>query len=159
MYIHHVSIYLSLSGVPSTSIPFTANAVLVRNALLKIPGLTSVKVSFSQAHGTVCQVKPNIVSIEFVDQFGSQYPLVPQYDSTFEASGGTVAIAADGRTTFTDVSGVVFKSVKGTKESELCARRGYCSLGDGLCHCYDTNGDVYGSSDGYGNAGTRGDCG
>ena len=29
----------------------------------------------------------------------------------------------------------------------------------GLCTCFDSNGDEYGSSDGYGHAGSRGDCG
>jgi hypothetical protein len=151
--------FLRNSGVPSTSIPYTANAAMVRLALLHIPGLTNVKVTFSQAHGTVCQIKPNVVSIEFIEQFGPQYPLVPQYDPAFEAAGGSVAIAADGVLSFTDVSKTVVKSVKGTKESDICSSRGYCDLNTGVCTCYETNGDVYGSSDGYGHAGPRGDCG
>ena len=147
------------SGAPSNSIPYTAGAAAVRTALLAIPALSNVKVSFSQSHGRICDIKNNIVSVEFISEFGSQYSLVPQYDSDFEAAGGTVRVSADGVTTFTDVSGAVFKSVKGTKENDLCANRGYCDLSSGICSCYDTNGDVYGSSDGYGNAGARGDCG
>jgi hypothetical protein len=150
---------LLFSGVPSTSISYAANPALIRSALKSIPGLTDVKVSFSQPHGTMCQVKPNVVSIEFISQFGPQHPLVALYDSAFEAAGGSVQVSADGATTFTDVSGVTFKSTKGTKEAAPCANRGYCDLSDGVCGCYETNGDVYGSSDGYGNAGPRGDCG
>jgi hypothetical protein len=147
------------SGKPSDSIPYTANAAMVQDALLSIPGLTGVKVKFSQIHGTACQIKPNIITVEFTQQFGSLFPLVPYKDAAFEASGGIIQVSADGFTSFTDVSQVTFKSVKGTKEAELCANRGECDLSRGVCDCYDTNGDVYASSDGYANAGTRGDCG
>ena len=131
----------------------------MQKALLTIPQLTGVKVTFSQIHGSACQIKPNIISVEFTQQFGPQNPLVPYLDSSFESGGGVILISADGITTFTDVSLNVYQSVKGTKESGLCANRGLCDLTDGVCGCYDSNADVYGSSDGYGNAGTRGDCG
>jgi hypothetical protein len=35
----------------------------------------------------------------------------------------------------------------------------YVCMYVGLCTCFDSNGDEYGSSDGYGRAGSRGDCG
>ena len=41
----------------------------------------------------------------------------------------------------------------------MCANRGSCDSLTGVCNCYNTNGDAYGSSDGYGSAGPRGDCG
>lgn len=145
--------------MPSTAIPFTANAAMVRAALLSIPQITDVKVTFSQAHGTVCQIKNNVISVEFTQQFGAQNPLVPIMDAAFDASGGLVEISADGKTTFADVSGTQFTSVKGTKEAVVCANRGLCDLTSGVCSCFDTNGDVYASSDGYGVAGLRGDCG
>ncbi len=46
-------------------------------------------------------------------------------------------------------------SVVGTKEADRCANRGICSPADGTCFCFATNGDTYGSSNGYGLAGTR----
>jgi len=150
---------LKFSGMPSKSIPFTANAAMVRAALEAIPQLTEVKVTFSQSHGTICQIKPNVVSVEFTQQFGPLNPLVPVLDNAFDTSGGLLEISADGRTTFADVTGKRFSSVKGTKEATVCANRGLCDLKDGVCGCYDTNGDVYGSSNGYGKAGPRGDCG
>eukprot|EP00600_Ochromonadales_sp_CCMP1393_P009395 CAMPEP_0174968236 /NCGR_PEP_ID=MMETSP0004_2-20121128/8020_1 /TAXON_ID=420556 /ORGANISM="Ochromonas sp., Strain CCMP1393" /LENGTH=633 /DNA_ID=CAMNT_0016217443 /DNA_START=427 /DNA_END=2328 /DNA_ORIENTATION=+ len=150
---------LYYNGEPSASIPYTANAAAVKAALLRIPSLSGVKVTFSQIHGSICQIQPNVVSIEFTEQFGPQNPLVPYLSSSFENAGGRISISADGLTTFTDVTLQTFESVKGTKESEICSNRGVCDLSDGVCSCYDTNGDEYGSSDGYGHAGTRGDCG
>lgn len=97
--------------------------------------------------------------IEFEKQFGSQSPLVAAPDVTMKNSGGYIQISADGLTAFTDSKGTSLMSIKGSKENDLCSYRGICDAVDGVCNCFDTNGDVYGSSDGYGSAGTRGDCG
>jgi hypothetical protein len=64
-----------------------------------------------------------------------------------------------GSGSWTDVAGTHYHSVKGTKEDDFCANRGLCDPIDGTCSCFDTNNDVYGSSNGYGAPGTRGDCG
>jgi hypothetical protein len=74
-------------------------------------------------------------------------------------AGGLITISADGTTSMIDVLGGKFISVKGTKESDICSNRGTCSRVDGTCTCFTSNGDVYGSSNGYGTTGTRGDCG
>ncbi|KAJ1438772.1 hypothetical protein B484DRAFT_412784 [Ochromonadaceae sp. CCMP2298] len=153
------SFVLYYNGHPSHSISHAANAAAVKTALLAIPQLTGAKVVFSQAHGSVCQLHANVVSVEFTEQFGAQFPLVPYLDDTLTDSGGSVTISADGLATLTDVSGTQIKSVKGTKENEICSSRGQCDRAEGMCACYDTNGDMYGSSDGYGAAGARGDCG
>jgi hypothetical protein len=97
--------------------------------------------------------------VEFREQFGELRPLVAEEDATMTLAGGEVYISADGSICFDDQLGVVHKSVKGTKEGEACGGRGSCSLDDGICSCYDTNGDAYFSSNGYGAAGVRGDCG
>ena len=62
-------------------------------------------------------------------------------------------------TNFVDASGAQFTSVIGTKENALCSNRGLCDRSTGVCSCFDTFGDIYASSNGYGAAGTRGDCG
>jgi hypothetical protein len=134
--------------------------VAVTQALLKIPAITGVKVTFSLgSKSTVCSVKPNVVSIEFTQQFGVQPPLIPVVSSALSAVGGTVQVVADGVSSLTDANGHVVTSAAGTKENSPCSNRGLCDTQEGVCSCYDTNGDAYDSSDGYGHAGTRGDCG
>ena len=152
------SFVLFYKGYPSRTIQYTYNAQQVTQALLGIPLLTSVQVTFSQPFGTVCQTDTNVVSIQFLQQFGNLPPLVPLMDAVMSVNG-RVSVSADGVTAFTDVSGNSFTSVIGTKEADACANRGLCSTADGVCECYATNGDSYGSSNGYGSPGTRGDCG
>eukprot|EP00981_Chlorochromonas_danica_P002081 scaffold423_cov185-Ochromonas_danica.AAC.5 len=150
---------LFFEGMPSLWISHSANADAVRTALLKIPMLGDVKVTFSMPYGTACQIRSNIIIIEFTQLFGSLSPLVGQPDRTMAAAGGYIDVNADGATRWTDIAGHVVRSQKGTKEDDLCSNRGACDRNSGICQCYDTNGDVYGSSDGYGNVGSRGDCG
>lgn len=146
-------------GVPSDWIPYTANAAMVKKALLAIPILTNVDVTFSLPTSPVCSLLSNIVKIEFTEQFGRQPPLVPQLDEDMLSKSGFIVVSADGLTSLVDDSQTIFTSVKGNKESESCANRGYCSTTDGICACYNTNGDAYASSNGYGSSGSRGDCG
>lgn len=150
--------YLYYKGYPSLIIPFDASAETVRTALLDIPLLTDVTVTYSVSGAVACQILSNVISIEFKEQFGSLSPLVAVMDSTMSTSG-SLTVAADGITSLTDYLGVSIESVKGTKEDDLCAGRGLCIVADGTCSCFDANGDTYASSDGYGNAGDRGDCG
>lgn len=151
---------LFYQGAPSTTIAYNANAAAVQTALMSIPEITAVKVTFSQgAHTAVCQpTNPNIISVEFTQQFGPQHPFVPYLDSTLTTAGGDVEVATAGET-MVDAHGNVLVSVLGSKENDLCSGRGLCSRSDGLCACFDTNGDAYQSSNGYGGAGSRGDCG
>eukprot|EP01038_Epipyxis_sp_PR26KG_P005240 gene5240-7282_t len=154
------SFVLYYDGLPSSTIPYNANAEVVLKALQTIPLLHGkISVTFSQLHGRVCQVNANVVSIKFIDQFGPQNPLVAFLDPTLTDNGGSLVILADGVSSLIDKSGKKYYSVKGSKENDLCANRGICDLSEGVCGCFSTNGDIYGSSDGYGNAGPRGDCG
>jgi len=145
-------------GAPSAAIPYDASAATVKAALLQIKALTAVDVVFSIPQLKACQINANIIKITFTEQFGPQSPIVARMDSAM-AAVGVVTVVANGVTPMTDFSGVTSLSVKGNKENEICAGRGKCMAADGLCSCFDSNGDTYASSDGYGKAGSRGDCG
>eukprot|EP00596_Hydrurales_sp_CCMP1899_P008395 CAMPEP_0119044726 /NCGR_PEP_ID=MMETSP1177-20130426/33973_1 /TAXON_ID=2985 /ORGANISM="Ochromonas sp, Strain CCMP1899" /LENGTH=632 /DNA_ID=CAMNT_0007015301 /DNA_START=493 /DNA_END=2391 /DNA_ORIENTATION=+ len=148
-------------GLPSAYINFNANQAAVTEALLTIPAITGIKVTFTQGENTpICAAIPQVIIVEFTENFGPQPPLLPFLDLQMESSGGSIVVSADGKTVLVNSGSVEgFLSVKGTKESEACANRGLCPLSTGICSCYNTNGDVYASSDGYGSAGQRGDCG
>lgn len=146
------------NGNPSGAIPFDATVATVKAALLRIKALTDVKVEFSIPTLKACQINTNIIKITFTEQFGPQVPLVALMDPTMLAVG-KITIVANGLSGLLDFNGVQSDSVKGNKENEICAGRGRCAVADGLCTCFDSNGDTYGSSDGNGKAGTRGDCG
>lgn len=150
---------LFFDGHPSLSIPYSAKPPAVRAALLHIPNIKDVKVTYSMPLAQACQLQSNIISIEFTQLFGPQVPLVAQTDRVMSAAGGYIEINADGWTSWRDLAGHIVRSVKGTKEDDICSNRGACDANTGICHCYDSNGDVYGSSNGYGAVGSRGDCG
>lgn len=156
------SFVLYYNGLPSSNIPFTANVAYLKKSLMHIPSLTGLKVTSSSGNNAaICDSKgSSIVSIEFTEQFGSLHPLVAQIDKSMMDIGGFIEISADGFTTMTSpISKITYKSVKGSKENDICSNRGSCDENTGVCDCYDTNGDLYGSSDGYAKAGSRGDCG
>lgn len=79
-------------------------------------------------------------------------------DSKMTNSGAAIVIASGGLS-LQDNTGAVITSIIGTKENSECSDRGICNSFDGSCHCFETNGDKYATSDGYGKPGTRGDCG
>ena len=152
------SFTLWYNGLPSGDIPYDATAPTIKAALLKIKALTDVSVEFSIPTLKACQINTNVIKVTFTEQFGKQTPLVAMMDADM-AAVGTISISADGVAQIMDFNGVYSSSVKGNKENEICAGRGKCAPADGLCTCFDSNGDTYGSSNGYGAAGTRGDCG
>jgi hypothetical protein len=154
------SFVLFYNGVASANIAYDATALSVSQALQKIPALKNgVKVSFSIPNSRVCQLQRNNVLIEFTQQFGKQNPLVPQLSADMSSSGGQVNVRYGG-VAATDVRGTISKSVLGSKENDVCAGRGMCDTETGLCHCFATAaGEIYASSNGYGAAGIRGDCG
>ena len=152
------SFTLLYKGYASRNIAYNAAASTIEAALESIPDILDVDVSFTDSSSGACYTSSvQIVQVTFLQNFGSLPPLVPKIGSLGE--GASVSVSADGKTKFTDKSGSSHVSVKGTKESEACSNRGFCDTTQGYCTCYNTNGDAYESSDGYGSAGTRGDCG
>jgi len=145
-------------GEYTDTIKAKAGEVAIADALMTHPRISTVSVSFSITNGTACQTDAvNIVTIEFEQNFGDLSPLVPYTDDL--STGGTITMSTDGSTALTDSDGTSYVSVTGDKENDDCSGRGLCIASDGTCSCYDTNSDTYYSSDGYGNTGTRGDCG
>ena len=71
------------------------------------------------------------------------------YSNNGEPGTGQVLIATDG------VAIGNYTSVQGTKENAVCNNRGLCDYTAGKCTCVTG----WGSSDGMGNMGDRGDCG
>jgi len=144
-------------GKATGTIKWNMRDTEVKAQIERHPLIKEVDVTFSTG-STVCQTSSiNIVRVEFTQDFGSLSPLVPGIEGLDD--GGSVLVSADGVTTIADSQGVTSSSVKGTKETNYCSDRGLCDTTTGVCACYDTNGDSYASSDGYGSAGTRGDCG
>jgi len=123
-----------------------------------IPNVGYVTVEFSEGT-TVCNnVSKNIVQITFLDLFGPLPPLVPTRIDTNEDA--TLTVGADDTTSkMIDSFGNSFFAIKGTKENGVCSNRGICDHSTGTCLCFDTYDGKYAGSNGYGNAGDRGDCG
>jgi len=153
-------IVLRFDGLPSSSIATDATHTALKLALETIPLVEQVDVSYSEG-SVLCRDdgKHNIVSITFTSNFGPQPPLVAvQFDM---APASVIEIAADNTYgMLTDHTGADYFHVKGNKENDVCSNRGLCDRLTGSCKCFSSDGvDEYGGSDGYGNAGERGDCG
>lgn len=145
-------------GKHSKSIPSSASTTELKAALETIPTISEISVSYSEG-STLCRDDIiNIASITFVQNFGPLPPLVPQSFGMEPSS--VVEVAGDNSYgMFADHNGIDYFAIKGNKENDECSNRGICDQGTGTCRCFDTNGDSYAGSDGYGNAGDRGDCG
>eukprot|EP00957_Ditylum_brightwellii_P148284 11289900-Ditylum_brightwellii.AAC.1 len=150
---------LYFGGYASPTLQADATKLDVKKALEEIMIVGRVTVTFSEG-GQLCRddgIK-NIVTITFLDNFGPLPPLVAEIHNM--NNGAYVEIGADDTTgMMTDDNGVDFFSVKGDKENDECSNRGICDQGTGTCKCFNTGGDKYAGSNGYGNSGDRGDCG
>ena len=149
---------LYFDGKPSPSIPADASITTLKTALETMSVINEISVTYSEG-STLCRTDViNVASITFVQNFG---PLPPLVAETFGMEPTSVVeIAADNSYgMLTDHNGVNYFAVNGDKENEECSNRGLCDQGTGTCRCFDTNGDLYAGSDGYGNPGDRGDCG
>jgi hypothetical protein len=115
--------------------PATETISTLTTKLESLPSITDVTITKDDATTHICSVEGSTVTIEFRSEFGD-VPLITA------ATTGTPAI------TFTETR-------KGTKDNLECSSRGTCDRFTGRCSCFR----YFGSSDGFGNVGTRGDCG
>ena len=84
-------------SVPSGLIPWGASAHDIELALYKIPLITLVSVKFSQPGNKACAAPSavNVITIEFLQQFGALPPLVPWLDPVMTAGGGAIFVGAE----------------------------------------------------------------
>jgi hypothetical protein len=140
------SFSLSFKGLSSGDISYSAGAYAVQALLEAIPGIGgqgSLKVVFNGP--AVCSDRGASFTVEFLQIFNTDN--IPQFvPFTAKLSLGSALSSA---------SVTVSTVVPGSKENEPCSGRGLCDTNTGVCSC--CNG--FGTSNGYGGPGTRGDCG
>ena len=115
----------------------------IRNRLEELETINNVRVSFSALTSGVPQACAASPGVEMHITFLSQNGDVPAITATTTSLTGTNAAIT------------IFEKTKGSTEDVLCADHGLCNYETGICNCFDQ----MTSSDGQGNAGTKGDCG
>ena len=123
------------------SVTDVTNAI---NALTSLEGQQpKVAVSWTGGVDRACITTGNNIQVTFLQDFGDLPLLIPDGTKLGQTSGSdTPLITAQ-------------KVVTGTKESDICSNHGTCDEEKGICQCLGN----WMTSDGHGNAGTRGDCG
>ncbi|OQS02407.1 hypothetical protein THRCLA_05219 [Thraustotheca clavata] len=147
---------LQFKGKTTRLIPSTASVSDLMSSILALGATGALSITFSTGNQVCLASGQNIVSIEFISNFGPQPPYIAQMvnsQGVLQLTGGTVTIATAGGTLG------VYSSVAGTKEYVPCSNRGYCSSMTGVCSCYLYPMPGFRSSNGYGAVGIRGDCG
>ncbi|KAH9121742.1 hypothetical protein LEN26_010537 [Aphanomyces euteiches] len=133
---------IAFRGATSSPIAFNAPVARVQDAFLAIPTITDISITYSQQGGGAC-IGGNIMTITFTQDFGA-LPLLVIVDQALTLSGQS----QQGKS-------IVSRIQAGTKENAVCSNHGTCNYNTGVCHC----GFGFGSSNGYGQPGNRGDCG
>lgn len=114
------------------------------NALSSLDGhQPKVAVSWTSGVDKACISSGNLIQVTFLQTFGDLPILIPNGKHLGQTSGSETPLITSQ------------KVVAGDKESDDCSSHGTCDEKKGLCKCLDD----WTTSDGYGNAGTRGDCG
>jgi len=140
---------LSFRGVTTTAIPFNANVAAVKAA---IDSISTISSSFHAAtevlfmdDAVACRLSGNDIRVTFLQDFDDLPMLV-----------GNANRLSTPTPSITPPSLVISEVDTGTRESAACSGRGTCDSGNnGVCDCALN----FGSSDGAGDIGRRGDCG
>ena len=138
---------LSFGRETTAPISVAASVADVTNALNTLPSLKGqdpkVSVSWTGGISQVCVSSGNQIQVTFLQNFGDQPLLIPDGTHLGQTSASDTPIIT------------AQKVVTGDKESVACSNHGTCDETTGVCQCLDD----WMTSDGYGSAGTRGDCG
>lgn len=141
---------LTYKGFTTNAISYNDGVTAFSSALTALPSVKTVVVQFSVGTISCLGSGLNIISVEFTQDFGDLPPITAEAEWLTGATGTITPVATqDGKSLYESVS------VKGTKENEECSNRGICDRSIGYCTCSAD----WSTSDGYGNEGTRGDCG
>lgn len=139
------SFTINFRGAVSASIAYSATAPAFVSALTALPTIGNVTILMSSGSvaNRICAQSGNVGTISFTTELGLT-PLLEVSSNALTLNSG----ASAGQITFSRQAagkGVLFE----------CSGNGNCNRNTGVCECFDG----YGSSDGYGNFGIRGDCG
>jgi hypothetical protein len=140
--------YITFKGETSKPIPYDASEAVILSRLMAMQTIQSVNVRIAYGIG-LCSSTGSVTKITFKIPHGD----VPDITtSTYGTLAGTIAVK-----TGYSWSGIEphTESATCTREYAECSNRGTCNYNTGACECIPG----FTSSDGFGNAGTRGDCG
>lgn len=152
------SFQLSFRSVQTLDIPFDVSATELESYLESMSTIDDVEVVFtSGATSSLCtdQSVPHYALVTFTTDHGDLPALTPivskliDLNSGNTAGSGAIGVAHDGQ------SLGAYTSARGTKENVVCCNKGICDFYTGECVCVAG----YGSSDGKGSQGSKGDCG
>lgn len=104
---------------------------------------TAIVASYTGTNTKACTDSGNAITIEFYQNFGKQPLILPNGDSLTHSSSIFEPLITSSQ------------SIVGTKENTACSTRGICDVSTGTCTCATS----FDTSNGYGAAGQRGDCG
>ena len=129
---------LTYKGQTTAHIPADGDNSDIQKALNALTTITAVTVSFPTINGIPKNMACESNIPQFLVTFTEDFSNLPMLTAT----SSTNAITVDEQT-------------GGTKEESLCAGRGICDFGTGICKCSAN----FKTSNGLGAAGTRGECG
>jgi hypothetical protein len=141
-------LYLTINGKATGYIPYTAKEEVVKHMIDKTGVLEryTLKIVGGQS---ICSAAGSTTSLTF------HVPSGPQDAMIITPAGGlhgTISVRTGRKWSKINTD---MQARKGTKEYIPCSGQGICNATGGTCSCYTR----YGSSDGMGGSGTRGDCG
>lgn len=134
---------MTFRGKTTERIPFDAKSAELQKYIEALPTIGSGNTKIVMYGAQACIDTGVSWTVEFLQAFGSLPLLVPDTRKLLYANS------------LSDSYVTVTKLVEGTKEDSECSDRGICETGSGVCTCAND----FDTSNGYNEAGTRGDCG